>query len=109
MKVRSIAIKGEGIELAKVAIHAKRNRMKGMYDNTNPTAMDIYKARHKYDFKHEFNKFIEDNYVDVISKTDRKALMQAVETHYNEGCIENVEDLKRHIEVIGKREGIIFD
>lgn len=112
MKIQKVIITDKaGIALAvgSIASHAKRNRIKGMYDSPAKSPASILKARRSYDFKKEFNRYVDANYGDVLSTKDKKKLMGIVEEHYNEDCIENVQDLKKHIRVLGKRAGIIFD
>jgi hypothetical protein len=110
MKVKTLDIKdSSGTALAKVAVKHRQNKIKGMYDNSVRTPAAVLKAKHRFNFDKEYKHYIEDNYGDVLSKSDKKKLKELVEEHVEEGCVENVVDLHRHIKVIGIREGILFD
>ena len=109
MKIKlATIIDHDHIEIAKISFHKKRNTLKGLYDNNNDSAA-LLKKKRAYDFKREFNKYIDQNYGDVLSKNDKKRLMGLVDEHYEEGCIENVKDLHRHIRKIGHKHNLIFD
>jgi hypothetical protein len=98
-----------GVVLAKLSTKIKQKKIQGIYDGTRSNPAQILKGKRSYNFKKEFELYVSTNYGDIITKKDKKKLMGLVEEHYEDGCIENVPDLKRHIEVIGKREGILFD
>lgn len=111
MKITQVKIDNKDITIAAGSISTKvrRNRIKGVYDNSAQSPLDIINKRHGYNFPKEFDKYVEMNYGDVMSTKDKKKLKELVEEHYEDGCIETVKDLHKHIRVIGERNNIIFD
>jgi len=110
MKVKTAHITLPGsVETAQVAIRHKQNKLKGTYNGSPSNPATTLKIRRNYDFKREFTRYVEENYGDVISKKDKKKLMDLVGEHYDSGCIEDVKDLRKHIKIIGKRNNLIFD
>jgi hypothetical protein len=110
MRLKTVnLLDNKGVVLAKLSTKIKQKKIQGVFDGYKNNTAQILKGKRSYNFKKEFEIYVSANYGDVISKKDKKRLEGLVEEHYEDGCIENVPDLKRHIEVIGKREGILFD
>jgi hypothetical protein len=110
MKLKQVEIMDRaGIALAKISVKHQQNKNKGMYDDPGRSPAQVLKGKRSYNFKKEFNRYVDEHYGDVLSKKDKKKLQGLVEEHYEEGCIENVEDLHRHIKAIGKKNEILFD
>jgi hypothetical protein len=111
MKITTVKINDKDVVVSSGSISTKvrRNRIKGVYNNSAQSPLEIMNKRHGYNFPKEFDKYVETNYGDVLSEKDKKRLKKVVEEHYEDGCIGTVKSLHKHIHILGERINIIFD
>lgn len=109
MRIVSATIKSTaGIALAKISVKHNQNKIKGVYNNNQMSVQKKRRRRHKFNFKREFNAYVDTNYGDVLSKSDKQKLKEEVQSHYDDGCITDVKSLQQHIEKIGRQNDLIF-
>jgi len=103
MKIKEIFIYREQ---SKISV---RNKIKGLFDDDESMDPIFLKRKRSFNIKHEFNLYINKNYGDILSKSDRKKLLALVTKYAEQNEIDNKKDLSEVIEHIGREEDLLLD
>lgn len=97
---------------AQTSINFKRNRiMKGLDDTKleDPATLKRKRGKKSFDLKRDFNRYVDDNYGDILEREDKDTLFELIAELYDDGKIKTYDELITAIHALGKEEGLIFE